>query len=574
VLKKIGISTFLSTLLIILLAQNVTLLKSGPKSKQPVNHEQPENTTLPKFVDNRVYVAVYYYAWFGNENGSQGSRHWDNTLDTPVIGCYSSYNETVIEWQISLMYEAGIDLVLLSWWGPRSFEDGAIKKFLEVNQKYDDPLDFAIVVEPFEGDRLAIAEGRVPTGEAHFDYESVYKHVQENFVEPHYDTYFEYEGKPLLVFFNPAQPPETHLFNVHVAGDCDPMEPWEDWVWMLCEGGETSDGTSVYPPWFDDETQRARNRYCSVLPRFDDWGLHTSGFRPSWRRFDVNYSEGLYDRQWEFALAQAAEGNLDIIGIFGWNEYQERIQIEPHHDASGAEPYKIYNETKENIQRLRVINSIKLSDFQAAFASKPVRVIYPSDSLSKPLNLSVAIVNDWLASVFLCTKLSSMEKGLDTDGIFVDQSSGRPLGESGTSIISFGGPEINSVVRYAESESTPRADRAPIQFLCADGVCLFRRWDGECILGAGLPVSTVNQDQDMFVIETYRDGAGRRMLLFYGFGRHGTYAAGMYFEHVIYPDLTSYSYSWVVVKWEDTDQDGFVDAPGQGDTYTLVASGC
>ena len=63
------------------------------------------------------------------------------------------------------------------------------------------------------------------------------------------------------------------------------------------------------------------------------------------------------------------------------------------------------------------------------------------------------------------------------------------------------------------------------------------------------------------------------MMLCYGFGWKGTYAAGEYFDTGIYPNVSSYPYSWMVVRWEDTNGNGVVDAGTGGDTYTVVATG-
>ena len=57
-----------------------------------------------------------------------------------------------------------------------------------------------------------------------------------------------------------------------------------------------------------------------------------------------------------------------------------------------------------------------------------------------------------------------------------------------------------------------------------------------------------------------------------GFGWKGTYAAGKFFHTTIYPNLASYNISWIIVKWQDTNGDSFVSNPGDGDTYTVIAT--
>jgi len=218
---------------------------------------------------------------------------------------------------------------------------------------------------------------------------------------------------------------------------------------------------------------------------------------------------------------------------------------------------------------------LALSSFESLFVTNGVRVVYPSDSSLKPLGCGAAMVSDWLASMAVSTKLANYTEGLDTNSNLVNQTSGRPIGHPGIGIVSFGGPFVNPIIKYAETNTTLLADRAPVCFYhdLTTGDFTFRHWDGSSIPGASLPSSTINKDKDMFVIETYRDGEGRYMMLCYGFGWKGTYAAGKYFHTIMYPQIRSYDVNWVIVKWDDSNGDGFVNNPGNGDSYAVVASG-
>ena len=134
------------------------------------------------------------------------------------------------------------------------------------------------------------------------------------------------------------------------------------------------------------------------------------------------------------------------------------------------------------------------SEFDLFFNTGPVRVIYPSsDVLSKPLGCGAASVSDWLASMAVSTKLTNYTEGLDI-GDFVNQTSGRPLGLQGTGIVTFGGQFVNPVVKYAESDSTPLADRAPNGFYNGGSIFYFQYSNGTNIPGANLPVSIINHD--------------------------------------------------------------------------------
>ncbi|MCJ7762238.1 PQQ-binding-like beta-propeller repeat protein [Candidatus Bathyarchaeota archaeon] len=217
--------------------------------------------------------------------------------------------------------------------------------------------------------------------------------------------------------------------------------------------------------------------------------------------------------------------------------------------------------------------SLYICDFDGFFKHNNVQMIYPSDETPKPLGCSPAMVSDWLSSAFISTKLETFTEGTDTDSAFVDQASGKAVGAIGTGVVSFGGPFVNPVVAYAESDTTPPSDRAPIKFYQNAETLYFQRGDGTSITGANLPSSAINSNMDMFVIESYRDGNGRYIMLCYGFGWQGTYAAGKYFDTAIYPNIGSYPHTWIIVKWEDTNANGFVNTAAEGDAYTVIATG-
>ena len=214
-----------------------------------------------------------------------------------------------------------------------------------------------------------------------------------------------------------------------------------------------------------------------------------------------------------------------------------------------------------------------LSHFDALFKLNEARMIYPSDQTLKPLGCVAALVSDWTASAFIYTKLNTCTEGIYTDAAFVNQVTGKPVGAAYSALVSFGGPIVNPVVAYAESDVTPASDRAPIKYSWSAGVSYFQHQDGTSISGATLLDSVISDNMDMFVIESYRDGDGRYILLCYGFGWKGTYAAGKYFDTEIYPNIEFCDYAWTNVKWEDTNGDGFVNTEADGDTYTVIATG-
>lgn len=214
-----------------------------------------------------------------------------------------------------------------------------------------------------------------------------------------------------------------------------------------------------------------------------------------------------------------------------------------------------------------------ISEFGTLFANNPsVRIIYPSESPDKPLGCVPAMVSDWAASAYVATKLEDYTEGLDTDSGFVNQATGYPIGEPGTGFVTFGGPDVNVPVCYYEFNKI-----TPVTWCFVPGARgpgePWSQWylaNGNAITETAIETS---ESLDLFVIEVFEDLDGRYTYLAYGTRWQGTYAAGKYFEKVVYPNLNSYTYSWIIVKWEDTNRDGFVNAPDDGDTYTLLVIG-
>lgn len=67
-------------------------------------------------------IFAHYMAWFLYPN----VVHWppnSGMYYTPIVGYYSSQNETVIEWQLSLMQQAGIDGIIVDWYGTSNSND-------------------------------------------------------------------------------------------------------------------------------------------------------------------------------------------------------------------------------------------------------------------------------------------------------------------------------------------------------------------------------------------------------------------------------------------------------------------
>jgi hypothetical protein len=163
----------------------------------------------------------------------------------------------------------------------------------------------------------------------------------------------------------------------------------------------------------------------------------------------------------------------------------------------------------------------------------------------------------------------------DLDDTIISQVDGEPLVDR--DMITSGGPFINGPVLYLESRYI-----APAYFKSFSGKASF--WsnagtpgdasDDSVITGiqeASLAWGDVGISKDIFMVELFEFDNNYYMVC-YGAAGRGTLASSVYFKTQIEPNLSSYTDSYYVVIWEDTNGNGHPDIPGT-DTYTEIASG-
>ncbi len=277
-------------------------------------------------------IGIYFYPWYSITL----HRHWDETvIDKPFIGYYDSYNESVIRWQLELIKEAGIDFIVLSWWGPGSFEDNTTKIIVRYLREYG--IKFAILIEPY----INYTDPR-PYNKVFW--EKTIKYIANNYIELHRDIYFRLNGKPLILAFNPigeAYDPRNDFQNycIRIVGNDVDHGGYRDW--------------DLWPDYDINQTGILRIRkdgYVAIAPRFDDEHFRPCGLRP----YDPFLNKQWYSKQWKFVLSHLKE--IRIILIYSWNEYHERSMIEPYYDArTRVDPWFLYNLTKHYIASLKQI---------------------------------------------------------------------------------------------------------------------------------------------------------------------------------------------------------------------------
>jgi glycosyl hydrolase family 99 len=104
-------------------------------------------------------VAIFYYAWYGTPDRDGGWQHWNQQgaeppLDLgssyyPARGAYSSDDASIVAAQMREIAGAGVDTVIVSWWGRGSEEDARLPLVLAAARR--EKLRVAAHLEPYDG---------------------------------------------------------------------------------------------------------------------------------------------------------------------------------------------------------------------------------------------------------------------------------------------------------------------------------------------------------------------------------------------------------------------------------------
>ena len=104
-------------------------------------------------------VAIFYYPWYGTPSHDGAWQHWNQNGHQPPGDIYSSYypargpysssSRKVVDAQMAEIAAAGVDEVIVSWWGRGSTEDARLPLVTRCARRHG--LTVAIHLEPYLG---------------------------------------------------------------------------------------------------------------------------------------------------------------------------------------------------------------------------------------------------------------------------------------------------------------------------------------------------------------------------------------------------------------------------------------
>ncbi|MEM6749289.1 MAG: dockerin type I domain-containing protein [Planctomycetota bacterium] len=320
------------------------LLHASPAFAQPVD--------VTKTRDLPVYV--HYMPWFETPDtlgGANWGFHWTlNNQDPniilpngqrqiashfyPLAGAYDSRDADVIEYHLLLMKYAGIDGVLIDWYGIQG-TNGDIATLLSgseavIDQVDDFGLDFGIVLE----DRFSANTSQGFANVAYVD--------DQYFPHPQYIR-DDATGNPLLLNFGPITFNTPGEWSTVLAGTTENV----DFLTLpnrKASVGANGDGEYVWvfeDEAADDHLQRLSDFYTgraqvlnqqgdvvggSAYPGFVDF--YVEGGLGDIVGFEIPHNNALTLAD-TLALADLYASQMDFLQLVTWNDFGEGTVIEP-----------------------------------------------------------------------------------------------------------------------------------------------------------------------------------------------------------------------------------------------------
>ena len=276
---------------------------------------------------NAMKVYVHYMPWFVSPQSSGVWNHWTmsgNPLAVdqsnfashyhPLTGAYASNDEAILDYQCLLMKYAGIEGVMVDWYGTQQKNDypqnetntRALLKAVEKAQ-----LKMAIVYEDATLDGLSDKQGQA---------RSDMRHLQSYYFKS--DSYTKVGDKPLLMCFGPQQ-------LTTAAG------------WDYAFGALNTKPQFVVLNGFSSRAN-AQGEFLWVNPNPDYSRANTfdtyiagamPGFWDVYKQFGQGNGYTTYDREdgalFLRQLNAAKTSGLELLQISTWNDYGEGTIVEP-----------------------------------------------------------------------------------------------------------------------------------------------------------------------------------------------------------------------------------------------------
>jgi acetyl esterase/lipase len=284
-------------------------------------------------------LLVHYMPWYASKDVSgQWGWHWTMnhfdpeqmkwdgqreiaSHDYPLVGPYDSADDHLLECHVLLMKLAGIDGVVIDWYGVRNLNDHAVihrntQKLIPWLKRAD--LSFAVC---YEDNAVKSLENSEDVEQAALDLKWAEEHF---FTEP---NYLRQNARPVILVFGPQHvkwnfdlPSKPMVFGLpHLAQD---QHLDGAFAWPPVTGGKT-----LTPEKWKQELSGIYSKQklliATAFPGFKDI-YKQAGVRDSYGGIDARAGRTLAE-----SLDQALQSKAPLVQIATWNDYGEGTVIEP-----------------------------------------------------------------------------------------------------------------------------------------------------------------------------------------------------------------------------------------------------
>lgn len=312
----------------------------------PSGSDTDENRIPEVNKTNDIKVYMHYMPWFESKpySGYWGT-HWtmanknpDNILENgqreiashyyPLIGPYDSQDSAVIEYHLLLMKYAGIDGLLIDWYGTHRVNDyytNLANSNALIDRIDDVGLEFGIVYEEFTAENVGNELGITDLDAAKKDLE---------YIESKYfgrENYIQTDNSPLLLTFGPRHFRDENQWD-EILGVIDEQPKFLPLWGHANYLGKNADGTFSWVD-FNASLSQLESYYKnasaeemvigSAYPGFHDY-YEEGDWGSSYGRVYMNNGQTLQN-----TLEKAEAHNLDYLQLVTWNDFGEGTMFEP-----------------------------------------------------------------------------------------------------------------------------------------------------------------------------------------------------------------------------------------------------
>ena len=304
-----------------------------------------------KVAESRKKLLAHYMPWYVSKPFSnQWGWHWTmNYYDPdevqpngqrrvashyyPIIGPYDSGDPDVLECHALLMKFAGIDGIIIDWYGIEDFYDyGMINRNTQhiINYAKKAGLEFAICYED-QAIKQMIQAGYINEEKAVNYAQTAMCWLQKHCFNS--QAYMKVDNRPVLLVFGPQ------YFRGNQWDQLFSVLPQRPFLYTLNRSQDGADGAFGWPPVSDVTTTPEQwrgylaNLYAENTNRKTCVGIVFPQFHDIYENAGVHKSYGFLDAQgvktFEESLDIAIRSNCEFIQIATWNDYGEGTIIEP-----------------------------------------------------------------------------------------------------------------------------------------------------------------------------------------------------------------------------------------------------